>query len=118
MRLHTDTLAESDLRSALKSSGLAGEGVAIDLLVPYGSRKRARGYEVHLAAHPGTDRFGKNRRAANTGHSGADSETYRKAATYDEWGVFISALYKLDATMVFGPYKDSDDFHTQTEGKF
>lgn len=118
MKIHTDHLVASDLHGALASCGLKAEGVAIDLLVPRGSRSRHHGFEVHLAANPGTDRFGKRRRHANTGHNGADSANYAKAATYAEWGVWIAALMNLDPEMIFGPYKGLNDFHQQTRNQF
>lgn len=116
MRIHSDILQFADFGQILRDCGLAGEGVAIDVLEPKGSRSRARAFELHLAAHPGTDRFGKRRRWANTGHSGAASHVYLKAATYDEWGVFLAALFECDPDMACLYYKTHADFLRKTEG--
>lgn len=40
------------------------------------------------------------------------------AATYDEWGWFISRLYDIDTDAKIGPYKHSADFAEKTEWKF
>jgi hypothetical protein len=107
MRIHTDLMDQSALRDALANSGLTGEGVYIKAITVHGSRKRARAYELTLRAEEGGDRHGKKRRWPNGGSYGADAG-YRKAATYDEWGYFIDAIFDIDPEAIVGPYADRD----------
>lgn len=41
-----------------------------------------------------------------------------QAATYDEWGYFISHLYDIDTEAKIGPYKNSSDFAEKTEWRY
>jgi hypothetical protein len=41
-----------------------------------------------------------------------------KAATYDEWGEFIAALFFNDEDAKIGNYKNAADFDLQTEHRF
>lgn len=59
----------------------------------------ANGFEVFLA--------GSSPYAAQHGYG-------EKAATWDEWGVFIAALYSVDPNARIGPYADRADFIRQT----
>lgn len=105
MRMHTDKLEIDDIdriaREALPS--------AVELDVSqHGSRKRARGFELHLNAPPGRDRFGNNRRYANSGSYGANAERY--AATWYEWGDLIAALFLADTNAIIGEYDNPAEF--------
>jgi len=107
MRIHTN-----QPRSALYAA-LPG-GVDLDGASMHGSRKRPHAFEVSLVvwdggkgtAHP-------RRRNFSYGHG---KEGY--AATYDEWGYWLAALYELDPEMIAGPYKSRDDFHAQTNNDY
>jgi hypothetical protein len=118
MRFHTDTLTPMHLHEIVKSTGLAAEGVAIAHADMHNSRSHKAGIEIVLRASPGKDRFGKTRRNPNSGTSGAYND-YEKAATYDEWGIFMAKLFELEPTASFGrTYKDADDFHASTKGAY
>lgn len=118
MKIHTTAAPVIDLAPsallAAKDAGTIPPHVYFDQLSPAGSRTRTYGGNVHLCASHKA--IGDRRRYANTGFSGADRDTL--AATYDEWGHFLAALFDLDPTAVAGPYKSRDDFHAQTSGKY
>lgn len=40
------------------------------------------------------------------------------AATWDEWGLWIAEVFKLDPLAVIGPYKGQGEFHRITKDKF
>lgn len=65
-------------------------------------------YKVSLSCSTG-------RRWKNTGRWGA---SHVKAATREQWGWYIAALYVLDPDAVIGEYRGYHDFHTKTGGKF
>lgn len=117
MRIHTAdetiAIANQALRHA-KAETLIPSHVYIDVLIQRASRTRAYAAEVHLAASHKSP--GDRRRYANTGHNGADRGTF--AASYDEWGHFLAALFELDPAAVAGPYKSRDDFHAQTRNAY
>lgn len=117
MRIHSSILSASDFGRALKTAGLDTEGVYIDGITTHGSRKRSRAFELSLRAQDGRDRNGKGRRWPNGGSYGAETG-YGKAATYDEWGWFIAALYGMDDQAIVGPYEDRDAFLRATGGAY
>jgi hypothetical protein len=41
-----------------------------------------------------------------------------RAASYDEWGWFLAALFRADPNAKAGPYKNEPDFHRKTEGAY
>jgi hypothetical protein len=110
MRIHTNQLSATDLHDALAGAGLIAEGVYIDGLAVRGSRKRAQAYELTLRAGEGRDRHGKARRWPMGAPHGADTSA-DKAATYDEWGYFIDAIFDIDPEAIVGPYADRDALH-------
>lgn len=84
MKIHSDVLTTSDLRKPLYTV----QGVFIDRLETAGSRSRARAFDVHLAGEEASHR--KHR-------------TYDRqyaAATYDEWGYWLAALFAVDPEML------------------
>lgn len=112
MKIHTDTLTVSDVHTAARVA-------RVDLeLSEHGSRSRDHAFAVHLQ--------GESRRRPNRQ---VDSGY---AATWDQWGVFLSVLFDLDgAGHTFGPsapmfagdagspvYADRDDFHRKTGDRF
>ena len=104
MRLHTDTLTHADILVAARA---AGRGIYADAHV-HGSRSRHHAFEIKLETGGGTDCHGTpRRRRADTGSSGY-------GATYDEWGYFIAALFDIEPTATFGPYKSARDFDEKT----
>lgn len=105
MHVHTDHLTADDMRSILRET-IGPRGVVFDPdrggLVSGRSRSRHHRHTFYLVA---SDGFG--RRWANSGFRGS---SHRKAATYDEWGVFLAELFKRDPEAKAGPYSGADDF--------
>ena len=105
MRLHSDILTLSDIYAAAREAG-----AYLDTAARHGSRTRAHGYEVHLR--------GDSKRRPNF-YNGDGSY----AATWDQWGVFFGALYRLDPELVCGSgkrptYADAADYHHKTADRF
>lgn len=102
MKLHTDRINAGEVFDAAREAGVTIHGFA-----QVGSRTHARGFIVYLE--------GSSTRQSN----GRD----HKAATWDEWGVFMAALYRLDYSARWGTntkwgYRDAADFHWQTSERF
>jgi len=107
MRIHTDIITRGGIPGAGVAAGLYPHNLDVS---EHGSRTHARAFEVHLT---GTS----HRRPNNRG----TSDDY--AATWDEWGMFLADLYRLDPGMMCGnakhpTYCDADDFDYQTAGRF
>lgn len=98
MRIHTSFLTSQDLYAAASKAG-----VSFTKLEEKGSRSAARAFEVILT--------GSSSRNQNMG--GTD-----KAATWDEWGVFLYALYSADDTVSSPYYSNLSDFNFQTGHRF
>lgn len=118
MRIHTDTITHQDVVEAVRAAGVVTEVTAwgtevrsVRLTDPgvrhHGSRKRDHAFEVGL--------LGTSSRATNSGIYGAGSG---KAATWDEWGMFLGALYEKDPLMFAGHYQHAAYFHWVTGGRF
>lgn len=109
MKIHTDRLTESDVYAATNAAGM--RNVYADVLEK-GSRSRKRALEVKLV--------GNSNRAVNAGTSryaarGRDAD---RAATFDEWGMFINALYLTDPDAIVGPYQSKDHFERVTRHRY
>jgi len=103
MRLHVSRgITEETVRHAAQKAG-----ATLEHLSEHGSRKAAHAFEVHLT--------GASNHRPNSGNYGA-GDAY--AATWDQWGVFLSALYALDPDMTCWAYKDVGDFNWQTAYRF
>lgn len=105
MKLHTNSLTEQDIRDALKTekeSGRIAPTVTFKILDPKGSRSHLRAFEVQLESWDYVQ--GDGRRRGNDGAYGAMQEAW--AATYDEWGWLLAALYRVDHNMVCGSVKN------------
>lgn len=98
MRIHSDTLTRFDLDAALPIRVHPIGDVALN-----GSRKRDHSFTIYLTG---------------TGVHVSGHDSRYKCATYEEWGWFLAALYKLDAKMIAGPYEGLADFNDQTKGVF
>lgn len=113
MRLHTDTLTASNIYAAASAQGM--RGVSVDV-VSRGSRIRGHAFDVHLT--------GTSSRRTNTGHRGAEHYGGDFAATWDEWGMFLGALFVADPFMVAGSglksavYAGAAHFRDMTVGRF
>jgi len=81
-----------------------------------GSRTHERKVRIHLGSDSATTPDGQKRRWSNSGVRGAGG--YR-AATYDEWGWFLAALFDADPTArCVNSYDGRADFHRVTHGKY
>lgn len=102
MRLHTDLIDASHIERAARVAGVEARWTA------HGSRQADHAFEVVLE--------GSGRTGGQWGNAG-------QAATWDEWGMFLAELYKVDCHMVAGPYKGADPesyegFHFLTDGRY
>lgn len=115
MRIHTDTITPYDVSKALrleKEAGRIDAGVYLETNSQHGSHSRAWGVEIKLAATGKTP----GRRFTNHGAYGA-GDAY--AATYDEWGWLLAALFAMDPKAFAGSanypvYQDAEHFHERT----
>ncbi|HEU4967238.1 MAG TPA: hypothetical protein VFT53_07270 [Candidatus Saccharimonadales bacterium] len=105
MRIHTNTLTALDLFEAAR---ISRTGMTY---ADHGSRIAKRSWDVHLT--------GDSRRRPNRTHY---SDEY--AATWDQWGVFLSVLFDRDPDALCGSgrkyaiYTDRNAFHYQTDDRF
>jgi len=97
MRIHSDSIEELDIRKAARRAGIGFTRFSL-----HGSRKRAAAFDVIMT--------GSSPRRQNQGED--------MAATWDEWGVFLSTLFGLDEHMVTPYYEDAEHFHWMTGGRF
>ena len=97
MRIHSDTLDMSALMHAAETAR-----VLMTTNDRHGSKKRDHAYEVKLS---GDSPFRQN--------GGSDF-----AATWDQWGIFLNALWEADPDMTCGGYKDRKTFDYATGGRF
>lgn len=100
MRIRTNA-DESVIRKAISDM----PGVSFETLTVHGSRTHKHGFEVKLS--------GNSSRAPMHAPYGAD-----KAATWDEWGIFLARVYDADATTKAAYYLDAEDFHYKTGRRF
>lgn len=107
MKIHSNILTEQDIRNCVPDGCyLAGhyakDGVTWASIHTEGSRSHERGFTVRL--------------------SGSNSHTMQnlpdKAASWDEWGVFIDRIFKLDPEAKVGWYKTRDDFISITTDEY
>lgn len=111
MRLHTNAHAGN------LSFAATAARVAIVRGDEKGSRSHERAYDVQLTGH--------SARAVNAGtaryaNRGAAAE---RAATWDQWGIFLGSLYAVDPAMLVGSkshpiYENAEHFHWTTSGRF
>lgn len=97
MRIHSDKLTVTDLVNAAHKAN-----VTFTRNTTHGSKKRKLAYDVILSGNSPFRQNGGN----------------AKAATWDQWGIFLSELYKVDEDMVNTSYPDIDTFHYATAHRF
>lgn len=98
MRIHTDTLTELDVMRAATTAR-----VTLDRFVRKGSKSRDHAFDLTLQ--------GESRRHQNGGDG--------KAATWDQWGVFLSALFAADENLTIPrAYRDVEQFDFRTMHRF
>lgn len=120
MKLHADHIRADVVRDALAAEIEAGRiapSVRFKVLREVGTRSgRAHAVEVQLESTAPS----RGRRVGNSGSYGAmRAEVDGYAATYDEWGWLLAALYRLDPHMIVGTakrpvYADRVDFNHKT----
>jgi len=98
MRIHSDFIEDLDVRKAARRASV--DFTRFDLK---GSRSRDHAFDVILT--------GSSSRNQNMG--GPD-----KAATWDEWGIFLGTLFALDPAMVTPYYESADHFDWATGGRY
>jgi hypothetical protein len=109
MRIHTDTLRHVDLWDAARLARVEME------VTKHGSKSRDHAFEVHLT--------GESKRRPNRRGKGGPDEY---AATWDQWGVFLSVLFDADDGRTFEPsapmtctyYSDRAEFDRRTGNRF
>ncbi len=98
MRIHSNVLTQDDLTVAANLAGVWHIKRS-----EHKSRKRSHAFEVALAGD-----------AAH--RSQADRDEF--GATWDQWGIYLAALFQRDPAMVATYYADAEDFHFQTHNRF
>jgi len=101
VKIHSDQLKLEHFRMAARAAG-----VTIVELIEQGSRSRKRAFKFQLSgSSPYRSQFGN--------HGG-------QAATWDEWGMFLNALFLVDPDAHCGKnsYLSADHFHWVTGDRF
>lgn len=104
MKIHSDILSPAQIHRATTAAGMRGVDAEV---TSHGSRSRRASFNVSLT--------GTSNRWTNSGQSGAGAE---HAATWDEWGMFIQALYEIDPQALIGQYGTYETFALCTFGRF
>jgi hypothetical protein len=101
MKLHSDKITSADIYAAARRAG-----VSVNELTEHGSRSHGKAYSVYLE--------GSSSRQSN--------QRDHKAATWDEWGMVMADLYRIDPDAMWGSvrwgYTDEADFHLKTQNRF
>lgn len=101
MKLHSAKITSADVYAAARRAG-----VSVNELTEHGSRSHGTAFSVYLE--------GSSPRQSN----GRD----HKAATWDEWGMVMADLYRIDPNAMWGSkawgYTNADDFHDKTQNRF
>jgi hypothetical protein len=106
MKIYSDTLVTLDIGYVAHNDTHVGIKCCEPLKAP---RLRKQGWNVRLY------RIG-SRRHFNTGRYGSSGET--GAASWDDYGHFLAALYEADPAMRAGPYTSREHFHQATHGTY
>ena len=121
MRIHTDAPDTAALclvaLTDAKAAGKISPDVEFDQLKRSNSRSHRSAADVHLVSYTGGKGTEHNHRP-NSGTYGADGREDVWAATYDEWGWFLSYVYAADATAKTSADKTVEAFDARTEGKY
>lgn len=124
MRIHSDIIAPMHVIHALQAEHAAGRiarSVQLKANMPSRSKARLNSIEVQLYSServPGDGRRAGSSGSYTIGQSGDDF-----AATYDEWGWLLSALFAVDPEMVVGRvnapiYDGREHFDEVTGGSY
>lgn len=108
MRIHlyiSRSEASGIIRSAAKVSR-----TDIERYTVHGSRSHSLAVDVILSGDGVT--------GGGWGNSGTHGAGAFKAATWDQWGIFLNHLFAVDPSAKTRDYADADDFHWKTGGRF
>ena len=100
MRIHSSVLKASDIKDIVNE--VAGGYVTVEEAEDRGSRKRQGAVELRLSG------------SSNYKSQGGDY----KAATWDEWGIVINAIFERDGEAIVGQYDSLFTFDNYTQGRF
>lgn len=120
MRIHTSKssrLFDAALSRSIQRGGVESQ-VYIDYSQEHRSNVRNRAFEIHLGADY---KVKTTRRAPNPGTNAyhvPKEEFAAYAATFDEWGWFLTELFDLDPEAVASQYKGRDSFHERTQNRY
>lgn len=108
MTVHSDILTKADLYACLPRD------VAIAAIRElHNTRKRARGWQLSLEGHGA-----RHTRRRNSGYYGATEVDaighYGYAATWDDHGIWMAALYEIDPDACIAWYDNRADFYAKT----
>lgn len=98
MRIHTDKIELRHIHAAMSEAQVSPIRLTL-----HGSRSRDHAFDVKLT--------GLSNRRCN-----GDTDEY--AATWDQWGVFLGALYQMDPDMKVPYYDSRDHFNYVTDYRF
>lgn len=100
MRIHSDVLTLEDFYEAGKRAG-----ASLSQFSEHGSRSRAKSWDVFYTGH---------------GRSGGQwgNTSGRKTASWDEWGMILHYLYKIDPDLTNRFYANVEEFDWVTAGRF
>lgn len=98
MRIHTSATLD-DIYQAARVAGVGFTGVS-----RHGSRKASHAFEVGLTG--------------SSSHRSQWRQSNCQAATWDEWGIFLAAVFEVDPNASATYYANADDFHWQTGDRF
>lgn len=102
MRIHSDTLSAMHIINTV--NGL-GTSVRVQGIIKHGSRSRARAFDFALSG------------SGNQG--GQWGALDYKAATWDEWGMVLAELFKLDPNAIVPRvYESAEHFHWTTGDRY
>jgi hypothetical protein len=116
MLIRTNSHTSATIRDALAreiAGGRIAPTVYVDTLTEHRSRTHARAFSVILASPTKVDGDGRR-----FGQRGAYSRGDAYAATFDEWGWFLSALFRADDALSAGPYESREAFNEETGWTF
>jgi hypothetical protein len=116
MKIHSDILTASkvyDVLDTLKKDGEVVPTLFLDQWEDCGSRSKRNGIEIKVKSWQKLEGDGRRRPMYYW-----KDEDGNWAATYDEWGIIIAALYNIDGDAKIGPYNNVEHFHERTQYKF
>lgn len=107
MKIHLN-LPEHKAIDALNDARRAAD-VVFERVTLHGSRTHERAVDVILS--------GDSPHAINSGRSGSWGDAPR-AASWDQWGIFLAVIFEADPTAKAGRYANAEDFHHKTAWRF